>query len=434
MFVIYNIFISIINFFIPVISLFIPKLKERASAINSTVDCLLQPDYINNAVCNQTILFREKQKQPIWIHSASMGEFEQAKPLIELLKKNNPSIQILCTFFSPSGYNTQKNYEYTDAICYLPIDTYWNAKKFINKIKPVAAVFVRYELWYNYLFILKKNNIPTFLINATFPTILKKMKILLPFYKSIFNLISEIFTVSKVNFDLFSSLKTTTLVHHSADTRNDRILKKVNEAKLYPVINRKLFNKDELIFVCGSVWNEDVDIIFDSISMYDKLDKKKIKLILVPHEPTKSHISYIQNKFTNNILLSQITDKKIPLGTTIIVDSIGKLLKLYGIADLSYIGGAFGVGVHSIAEPAGYGIPLITGANCFNSSDTLPLMDCNALTRIENALQLKDWLVQMNNNINRIKIGTVAREYIQYNTGSTKIIYDRIIAVVRMLS
>ncbi|MCL2039852.1 MAG: hypothetical protein FWG85_05430 [Bacteroidetes bacterium] len=397
--------ITIINFFLPIIALFVPKLKER------------RKHNINIKI-----------KNCIWIHSASMGEFEQAKPLIELIKKNNNDTKILCTFFSPSGYNTQKKYPFADTISYLPIDTYWNAKKFINDIKPTKVVFIRYELWYNYLHILKKNNIKTFLINATYPNILKKNKILLPFYKKIFNCFTDIFAVS--DFTFFNNLKLKNNIHKSADTRNDRIIEKVNEAKLNPIINRNLFSSDELIFVCGSVWNKDIDIIFSAINDYNKLSKIKIRLILVPHEPTNNHIEYIKNVFNDNILLSQILNNKAAFtkmqNKTIIVDSIGNLLKLYAIADLSYIGGGFGVGVHSITEPAGYAIPLITGPNCYNSPDTSSLINMNAMTSISDHNQLKEWLLKMNDANNRAKAGEYARKYIENNSGFTKIIYSHL--------
>lgn len=409
MFIIYNVLITIINFLLPLIALFIPKLNERKS---HNIDTNIQ--------------------NCIWVHSASMGEFEQAKPLIELIKKNNINTKILCTFFSPSGYNTQKKYAFADAIYYLPIDTYWNAKKFINDVKPTKAIFVRYELWCNFLYILKKNNIKSFLINATYPRILKKNKILFPFYKKIFRCFTDIFAVSDSDFYFFNNMRLATNIHKSADTRNDRIIEKVSIAKLEPILSRSLFSANELIFVCGSVWNKDIDIIFNAIEDYKKLDKMKIRLILVPHEPTTTNIDYIKNIFNDNILLSEILNNKenttkIQNEKTIIVDSIGNLLKLYAISDLSYIGGAFGVGVHSITEPAGYGIPLVTGPNCYNSPDAFLLINVEALTRISNHNQLKEWLVCMNDIDNRTETGSSARRYIENNSGHTKIIYDKII-------
>ena len=413
MFVLYNILITIINFFLPLVAFFVPKLNERKKL---NIDIKIQ--------------------NCIWIHSASMGEFEQAKPLIELIKKNNPNTKILCTFFSPSGYNTQKNYPFADAISYLPIDTYWNAKKFINNIKPTKAIFIRYELWYNYLHLLKKNNINAFLINATYPNILKKNKILLHFYRKIFSYFTDIFAVSESDFVFFNNLKLKTNIHKSADTRNDRIIEKVNDAKLNPILNRNLFSADELIFVCGSVWNKDIDIIFSAVNDYSKLNKTNIRLILVPHEPTANHIEYIKNKFPNNILLSEILNNKeilsqIPKEKNIIVDSIGNLLKLYAIADLSYIGGGFGVGVHSIAEPAGYGIPLIVGPNCYNSPDATPLINQEALTRITNHQQLKEWLITMNDTKNRKNAGNTASRYIKSNSGTTEIIWKKVIEIFK---
>lgn len=420
--IIYNIIISFLFLFSKILSIFFPKINERNKNKK-------------NSLKNLTVL--DSNAKTIWFHSASMGEFEQAKPIIEFLKNANPKIQIVCTFFSPSGFNTQKNYKFADAICYLPDDTYFSAKNFINKIKPDVAIFVRYELWFNFISHLNKMQIKTFLINATCPTILEKCKILTPFYKDIFNKFSEIYAVSKAQTNKFNQLKLKTKITQSSDTRFDRILQKVAEAKVNPVISRDLFFENELIFVAGSVWNQDVDVIVDAYKLLLRNSEIKLRLIFVPHEPTLHNVKYIERKIQNTIakktiLLSEILNcnqisKNDLAEKIIIVDSIGKLLKLYGIADIAYIGGGFGVGVHSITEPAGYGIPLVAGKNCFNSPDTPPLIEQKALTIIENSEMLFDFFTQNISAENRNKIGLAAQNYIKNNCGSTVIIANKIL-------
>ena len=266
-----------------IFALFLPKLKERNSNLNKSLAKLDNLDV---------------SQKTIWFHSASMGEFEQAKPIIEFLKNsfknsenineqkniNEKKIQIVCTFFSPSGYNSQKNYSFADAICYLPNDTYFSAKKFIEKIKPEVVVFVRYELWLNYLTILRKKNIFTILVNATYPTQLKKSNLLKIFYKKIFNNFNEIYAVSYENTSYFNELDLKSKIISSNDTRIDRITQKVNEAKQFPIISKDLFSKDEIILVAGSVWKKDVDILLAAYNKFCEKFPNKLRLILVPHE------------------------------------------------------------------------------------------------------------------------------------------------------
>ncbi|MPM67674.1 hypothetical protein SDC9_114598 [bioreactor metagenome] len=209
-------------------------------------------------------------------------------------------------------------------------------------------------------------------------------------------------------------------------------MKKVEEAKTNSVIPKKLFANDEIILVAGSTWNKDVDVILEAYAKYKKNNSANLRLIIVPHEPTLKNIEYISNKISNTILLSEILELNNIFsanltGKIIIVDSIGKLLKLYGIADAAYIGGAFGVGVHSITEPAGYGIPLVTGPNCYNSPDTQELSEQNALTIINNSESLYQWFVRINEKTYCEKYGAIAKNYIESNCGATVKITNKII-------
>lgn len=410
---IYNfIFVPIFVLLTKLLKPFIPKLKEREGNINKSLKNL---DKLN------------KTEKIIWIHSASMGEFEQAKPIIEQLKSIYSNIQIVCTFFSPSGYNTQKTYKYADAISYLPFDSKRKVVKFINKINPNVAIFVRYELWLNYLTVLKQRNIPTILINATFPKIIKKISFLAFFYRNIFELFREIYIMSNKDYNDFLTLKLNTKLYKSSDTRFERIIEKVEEAKTKQILLKEYFPNNNIILVAGSTWKIDEEYIIDAVIKVNIIYNNIINLIIVPHEPNENNINRLKNKINKFILFSQIIRanenyKSIKIiDEVVIVDTIGILLKLYGIADIAYVGGSFGAGVHSLAEPAGYGIPICTGKNCFNSPDAIQLKEKQALCIIENASELEKWLIKIIEDKSfRINSGNAAKNYIINNAGATQ--------------
>ncbi len=407
----YNfLFIPIFLLFNKIISPFFPKLKERNNNIKKSLTSLEK---------------LEHSKKTIWIHSASMGEFEQAKSIIETIKSKSPNTQIICTFFSPSGFLTQKEYKFADAISYLPLDTKKNASKFIELARPDIAIFIRYELWFNFLTELKSNNIKTFLINATFPSITKKIPILTKIYKHIFNLFTEIYAVSKEHFTTFSKLDLKTKIYLSNDTRFDRIMQKVNEARLLPVLPHDSFPTENIVLVAGSTWEADETILINAVNKVNAT-KNIINLVLVPHEPTEKHIAQLTKQLNNFVLLSDIELKianKQPIilsNKVVVVDSIGKLLKLYGNADIAYIGGSFGAGVHSLTEAAGYGLPLCTGKNCMNSPDASGLIAVGALNRIENADDLIKWLEEIIANKKfRELSGNASKNYVEQKLGAS---------------
>ncbi|MGI6369075.1 MAG: hypothetical protein GX372_07490 [Ignavibacteria bacterium] len=403
----YNVvFVPFFIIFNRILSPFIPKLKERNRDLLSSLNAL---DKLN------------RRKKTIWFHSSSMGEFEQAKPIIERIKSSNPEVQILCTFFSPSGFRTQKNYEFADAISYLPFDSRKNVRNFIEKAQPDIAIFVRYEIWFNYLSLLSAKNIKTILINATFPSAIRKFSFLGKIYRFMFNLFDEIYTISEEHFLLFSSLDISAKLFRSHDTRFERIFNKVSEYKSSPIFPKSCFLSDTVL-VAGSTWTEDEIILVKSFNSIDA----PLTLIIVPHEPTPSHISQLRKKLPHSYLLSDLLSRlasgeeiKISKGV-IVVDSIGYLLKLYANADIAYIGGSFGAGVHSLAEPAGYGIPLITGKNCMNSPDTPSLLSSGALHTICDASELTLCLERLISDQSfRELSGKSSALYIQNNLGAT---------------
>ncbi|MCX6146247.1 MAG: hypothetical protein NTW25_03225 [Candidatus Kapabacteria bacterium] len=416
----YNfLFIIPANIIVKIIVLFDKKLADKERNWLSSLDSLNKLD---------------KSKKNIWFHSSSMGEFEQAKPIIEQIKASSDNFNIIISFFSPSGFNNQKNYPYADAVLYMPIDTKSKSKFFINRINPSIAIFVRYDIWRNHLLELKSKNIESLLICATKSNskLLTESNILKALYTSNLNLINEIYAVNLEQYNFFKSLELTSEVIQSFDTRNDRIIQKVNESKLDPIFSKEIFGNKKVI-VAGSTWGTDEDIL---IHTYEKLKGKfEIQLILVPHEPTKEHLSDLILKIENYILLSSINfnnpqnvNKEVE-NKIVIVDSIGKLLQLYANADIAYIGGGFGAGVHSVTEPAGYGIPVISGPKFRNSPDAVEMFKRESFMSVESEESLSKTMDKLLSNGEFLtKISKLNYEYIQEGKGESTKLSDIILS------
>lgn len=401
--------------------LFNKKLADREKILDSTLSA---------------IRARKNGEKRIWFHSSSMGEFEQAKPVIEELKERYPDIYIIVSFFSPSGYNNQKNYPFADAITYMPFDVKSSAKQYISLVDPDLVIFVRYEIWRNYLESLYKKNIPPYLICATKPgsALLRNYPVFMQFTKSNYNFFSSIFTVGKEHSDYFESLNINAKIETLSDTRFDRIKKTIEEGGRKDFIDPELFEQDEFVLVLGSCWQPDEDIIFPSVDNINK-DKFRLRMLIVPHEPTGEHLANIKSKYNDIILLSELIELlgrgEKPSGSQanrhIVVDSVGKLLSLYKYADLAYIGGAFGAGVHSVTEPAGYGIPLSCGDSYHNSPDAIELVKQNALTAVKDEHDFLQWLNDMiESKERREKTGIIAKNYVYGSVGSSEKIVEKI--------
>ncbi|HPO62283.1 MAG TPA: glycosyltransferase N-terminal domain-containing protein [Candidatus Kapabacteria bacterium] len=419
--IVYNaLLIPLAQVIIYFLKMFNPKLKEREENCSLSLDSLRK-------------LNLQKRDNVVWFHSASMGEFEQAKPIIEKLKARNKDIKIVCSFFSPSGYKNQKNYEFADAVCYLPFDSIKNVRMFLDLVNPCLVVFVRYEIWRNYLEQIKKRQIKVMLIDATAP---QSKSIVNPFFirgftRTNYSFFDYIFTVGEKHTEFFKELGVKSNIKTLTDTRFDRIIEKVSQNQAKPLVPRSIFNEDELVLIAGSSWEEDEELIYNSLKNLDLSYKEKLRLIIVPHEPTDEHILRLQTLFSDTLLFSKLLEitkkydiaevKKIVGKNTIIVDSIGKLLGLYSIADFAYIGGGFGAGIHSVTEPAGYGIPLSCGYRYKVSHDAVNLVELNALKIIEGKADFTKWLEELISDENkRNELGKIAKEYINNNAGATE--------------
>lgn len=360
-------------------------------------------------------------KYIVWIHAASSGEFEQAKPIIEHLKKRKTKIAIFVTFFSSSGYNSHKNYSFSDCVTYLPLDTRKNAKKFVTALKPNCAIFVRYDLWYNFIDILAKKSISLYCICATVSDKAKNNSIYRLYLRQVFMKCTQIFCVNKEEYEKLTEIAPKANIELSSDTRFDRIISIV-ESDTSLSLTKNHFVKEKPIIIAGSTWREDEHLFFQYYLKHK--ENLPVSFIIVPHEPTHHNLQRLKSMFPNAALLSSIehapSDFSFGTLSIVIVDSIGKLLRLYSLGDAAYIGGGFGSGIHSTAEPAGYGIPLCGGTKIERSPDAMHLKKEKALTLVQNASELRQWIeIIALNKENRLQRGFLAKNYVFTRRGAT---------------
>ena len=350
---IYNLIVHITWFHLKIVALFHPKIKLFVQGRNQTFSILKNK-------------FQKKNKV-IWIHVASLGEFEQGLPVIEKLKTTYPTYQILVTFFSPSGYEVKKNTAMADAVVYLPLDTRKNAKRFIETVNPVLAIFVKYEIWPNYLEELKEKKVPILLISAIF----RKEQAFFKWYGGIMRNALQAFTHFFVQDEnsvtLLKSIKLNN-VTLSGDTRFDRV-SEILEGD-YNLSFMDQFKGNETCFVAGSTWPEDEEIIVKFINE----TPKHLKYILAPHNIKTEHIQSLKKSISKKVVLyTEIEHNDISSCEVIIINTIGLLTKIYSYANIAYVGGAFATGLHNTLEPAVFGIPIIIGPDYkgFNEAEML---------------------------------------------------------------
>ena len=353
----------------------------------------------------------------IWMHCASLGEFEQGRPIIEALKKGYPNFKILLTFFSPSGYEIRKNYNQADGVFYLPMDSKKNANNFINIIKPNFVIWVKYEYWYHYLITLKTKSIPLFLVSAKF----RKSQ---PFFKSygglwlkIIHSFSHIFLQNNEDSkDLLASID----VHNvslAGDTRFDRVVEIANQENKLPqeIID---FCTNEKIIVAGSTWEEDEELLVHYANVHPH-----IKFIIAPHDIDKERINEVKKVFKNALTFSQLL-KGEKANQILIIDNIGMLAQLYKLANITYIGGGFNdSGIHNILEAAVYGKPIVFGPAYEKFAEAIALVDRGGAFSVDNALALEALLDMLIGDNELLKSTSLtSKNYVMEMQGATKII------------
>jgi 3-deoxy-D-manno-octulosonic-acid transferase len=366
-------------------------------------------------------------KKIIWFHSSSLGEFEQAKPIIEKLKKET-DVKIVVSFFSPSGYENSKKYPYADIITYLPFDSKWRAKRFIEIISPSIAVFMRYDIWPNHIWALKKKKIPCLLVDATMKkNSLRKLPLIKSFHKYLFEDFTKILTVSDEDANGFKSFNCKDVkINVVGDTRFDRVYSRSLASKESKIINKE-FLRGSKVLVAGSTWPQDEDVIIPSFLKLLKYEKNAV-MIIAPHEPTLLHLEKLEHEFAGQasfIRLSNInnyTDQKI-----IIVDSIGVLSILYRYADVAFIGGSFKINVHNVLEAAVYGVPVLFGPKIDNSQEAKKLVEANGGIMIKDKNSFYRSLRKLFSDDGLIKeCGRKSYEFVHKNVGTTERIIKEI--------
>ena len=294
----------------------------------------------------------------IWFHAASLGEFEQGRPLMEYLRKTHPEYKILLTFFSPSGYEVRKNYEGADIICYLPLDTIRNARRFLRAIKPVMAFFIKYEFWYNYLHILQHRGVPTYSVSSIF----RPDQIFFQWYGKGYGRVLKCFTHFFVQNIESKNLLGKLDIHDVevvGDTRFDRVLQIKEASKQLPIVEKFTENASK-VFIAGSSWLPDEEVFLKYFNLH-----KDWKLIVAPHVIGEDHLAQIFEllKGRRVVRYTEATEENVKEAEVLIIDCFGLLSSIYHYGTISYVGGGFGVGIHNVLEAAVWDIPVIFGPN-----------------------------------------------------------------------
>ncbi len=350
----------------------------------------------------------------VWFHAASLGEFEQGRPIMEHFRSEHPEYKILLTFFSPSGYEVRKNYEGADIVCYLPLDTPGNAKRFLKLVSPSMAFFIKYEFWWNYLRVLKKKNIPVYSVSSIFRDEQIFFKWYGNSYKHVLDCFDHFFVQNEKSRKLLSGIGLDN-VTITGDTRFDRVIDIKNEAKQLPVVES--FRGSSKVFVAGSSWAPDEDIFIKFFNEHTDW-----KLIIAPHVVNEEHVKQITDKLNRKtVRYTQTDEAEAANADCLIIDCYGMLSSIYNYGDVSYVGGGFGVGIHNVLEAAVWGMPVIFGPN------NQRFQEAQELKAADGGFEIKDYddFVKimssfMNDAHHLEECGVKASEYVASKSGATK--------------
>lgn len=367
--------------------------------------------------------------QYIWVHAASLGEFEQGRPIIEHIRRNYPQYKILLTFFSPSGYEVRKNYEGADIVCYLPIDTPTNARRFLRTIRPVMAYFIKYEFWFNYLHILKHRNVPVYSVSSIF----RPNQIFFRWYGKDYAralyCITKFYVQNEISKTLLAGMGITN-VEIVGDTRFDRVVDIANQSKTLPIV--EAFRDGKRTFIAGSSWGPDEEIFIPYLSNH-----KDWKLIIAPHVIGEEHLQQISALLAGRKVLRYTTmrdalnqnggdslteeqQRELREAEVLIIDCFGLLSSIYKYGDVTYVGGGFGVGIHNVLEAAVWSKPVFFGPNHERFQEAMQLKASGggiAITGAEDFARTMDRFVADADYTQ--ELGRKAGEYVKSRTGAT---------------
>lgn len=361
---------------------------------------------------------KTSKQQRVWIHVSSVGEFEQARPIIERLRQQKPEVQIVLTFFSPSGYNLRKDYDKVDAVTYLPFATRRNARMFIEVVKPDIAIFVKYEFWPAYLRELHKRGVKTYSISAIF----RPKQAFFRWWGKPYRNILDYFTAIYVQDEHSAQLLHKYGISHvevAGDTRFDRVHEVAQLAKDVPQIAR-FAEAGAKVIIAGSTWPEDEQLLARYIA-----ETPDVRLVLAPHEIHEQHLHLIFQQFEGRyVRLTEATINNLDVSRIVVVDTMGMLSSIYRYGQVAYIGGGFGAGIHNTIEPAVFGLPVVFGPKYRNFREACALIDAGGARSVKN---YKEFKAAMDEALNEHEtIGKKASGYVNSELGATEKIYQRL--------
>ena len=402
----------------------------------------------------------------VWFHAASLGEFEQGRPLIEQLRATHPEYKILLTFFSPSGYEVRKNYEGADIVCYLPLDTIRNARRFLRAVHPVMAFFIKYEFWYNYLHILRHRGVPVYSVSSIFRPGQVFFKWYGRNYAKVLHCITHFFVQNEVSLQLLKGIgiDEATVV---GDTRFDRVLQIKEQAKKLPIVEafkgingkgeacndelsedacKRVLSKDACkgnlsedackgdlsengckgckVFVAGSSWQPDEDIFIRFFNGHPDW-----KLIIAPHVIGEDHLAYILDKLQMKaVRYTQATEQSAAEARCLIIDCFGLLSTIYRYGEIAYVGGGFGVGIHNVSEAAVWGVPVLFGPNNKRFQEAQDLLACKGSFEVTDYDSFNTIISRLiSDDKFRHQCGEASANYVKSRSGATDIIMKSVV-------
>lgn len=361
----------------------------------------------------------------VWFHAASLGEFEQGRPLIERLRREQPQLKILLSFFSPSGYRVRRDYPGVDAVVYLPVDSLSNVRAFLDAAAPRKAFFIKYEFWGNYLCELRRRSIPTYIISAIFRPGQRFFRPFGGMWRRLLGYFDHLYVQDEASRSLLAGIGID-CVTVAGDTRFDRVTDIMNTHKPLPAAVAELAAGDEFTLVCGSTWQPDEDLIIPWFKKYPQL-----RLIMAPHEFDRRRVDNLLERLgrSESCCLSSLkADEPLPAGCrALVIDSFGLLSSLYGVADVAYVGGGFGAGIHNINEAAVYGIPVIFGPKYQKFREAFDLIEAGGAFSVADKTAFDRVMDQLlDDAAARKAAGKAAGDYIARSIGATDIIYNDI--------
>lgn len=457
----YNIAIYIYLIGVAIGSLFNKKIKKMWRGEREAVDLLKEKV--------------DPTAKYVWFHAASLGEFEQGRPLIEQLRATHPEYKILLTFFSPSGYEVRKNYEGADIVCYLPLDTIRNARRFLRAVHPVMAFFIKYEFWYNYLHILKHRGVPVYSVSSIFRPGQVFFKWYGRNYAKVLHCITHFFVQNEVSLQLLKGIgiDEATVV---GDTRFDRVLQIKEQAKELPIVEafkgingkgeackgalaedackedlsedackdnlsedacKRVLSEDACkgdlsengckgckVFVAGSSWQPDEDIFIRFFN-----DHPDWKLIIAPHVIGEDHLAYILDKLQMKaVRYTQATEQSAAEARCLIIDCFGLLSTIYRYGEIAYVGGGFGVGIHNVPEAAVWGVPVLFGPNNKRFQEAQDLLACKGSFEVTDYDSFNTIISRLiSDDKFRHQCGEASANYVKSRSGATDIIMKSVV-------